>query len=141
MGRKHTGAGQYIYVCIAFLICFVISGCVASDWRFFKTGDSQENQKNLLSNDEALFNTGLSYADPGNPVKDYDKSLTAFKRLVTEYPKSTWAYRGHIISEVLQESTKLKKQGADLSKENTKLKEIIEQSKKVDIEIEKKKRE
>ena len=175
MGRKCTGSGKYIYICIAFLICFVISGCVASvenvetqttqrdvpRWRFLKADDSQEDQKNLLSsekissNDEVLFNTGISYADPGNSTKDYNKSITTFKKLITEHPKSTWAYRGHVISEILQENAKLRKQGTDLPQENAKLrkqgtdlpqenaklKEIIEQSKKVDIEIEQKKRE
>ena len=134
MGRKYTGSGKYIYICIAFLICFVISGCAASvgnvetqttqedasRWRFLKTDDSQEDQKNLLSSektslsDERLFDIGLSYADPGNSTKDYNKSITTFKKLITEYPKSTWAYRGHVISEILQENAKLKKQGTDL---------------------------
>ena len=173
MGRKCTRSGKYIYVCIAFLICCVISGCVApmenvgtktgdtSRWRFLKADDSQENQQNLLSSektslsDERLFDVGISYADPGNSTKDYNKSITTFKKLVTEHPRSTWSYRGHVISEILQENAKLKKQGADLQQENAKLKkqgadlqqenaklkEIIEQSKKVDIEIEKKKRE
>ena len=161
MGRKRTGPGKYIYVCIAFLICFLISGCVASvgnvetqttqrdipRWRFLKADDSQEDQQNLFSsekissNDEDLFNTGISYSDPGNPAKDPNKSMAAFKKLVTEHSKSSWAYRGHVISEILQENAKLKKQGTDLLQENAKLKEIIEQSKKVDIEIEKKKRE
>jgi hypothetical protein len=171
MGRKCTWSRKYIYICIAFLICFLISGCIASEnrtaqndasrWRFLKADDSQKDQKNLLSsektslNDEALFNTGLSYADPGNSTKDYNKSLTTFKKLITEHPKSTWAYRGHVVSEILQENAKLKKQGTDLQQENAKLKkqgtdlqqenaklkEIIEQSKQVDIEIGLKKRE
>jgi hypothetical protein len=175
MGRKWTGSGKYLYVCITLLICFVISGCVSSvgnvesnttqeakpRWRFLRSDSSKEGQKNLLSSektpsdDEVLFNTGLSHADPGSPAKDYNKSITTFKKLVTEHPQSTWAYRGRIISEILQENTKLKKQGTDLLQENTKLKkqgtdllqentklkEVIEQSKKVDIEIEQKKRE
>jgi hypothetical protein len=175
MGRECTGPGKYIYICIALLISFIFSGCAASvgnvenqttqgdvsRWRFLRTDDSQKDQKNLLSsekvpsNDETLFNTGVSYADPGNSSKDYNKSITTFKKLVTDHPKSTWAYRGHVISEILQENAKLRKQGTDLSQENAKLrkqgtdlsqenaklKEVIEQSKKVDIEIEKKKRE
>jgi hypothetical protein len=161
MGRKYTGPRKYIYICIAFLVCFVISGCVASmenvetpttqreipRWRFLKTDDSQGDQNNSLSreskslSDEALFNTGLSLSDPGSTTKDYNKSIATFKKLITEYPKSTWAYRGHVISEILQENAKLKKQGADLLQENAKLKEIIEQSKQVDIEIGQKKRE
>jgi hypothetical protein len=161
MGRKYTGPGKHIHICIAFLMCFTISGCVASvgnmetkttqedvtRWRYLKGDNLPEDQKNKLSSantslgDERLFDMGISYADPGNSTKDYNKSITTFKKLVTEHPNSIWVYRGHVISEILQENTKLKKQGTDLLQENTKLKEIIEQSKKVDIEIEKKKRE
>jgi hypothetical protein len=156
-------------------MCFAISGCVASmgnmetkttqeditRWHYLKGDNSQEDQQNKLSSkktslsDERLFDMGISYADPGNSTKDYNKSITTFKKLVTEHPNSIWVYRGHVISEILQENAKLRKQGTDLSQENAKLKrqgtdlsqenaklkEIIEQSKKVDIEIEKKKRE
>jgi hypothetical protein len=172
MGRKCTWPRKYIHICIAFIISFAISGCVASvgnmeakttqgdaapRWRFLTSDNSQNlpaSEKPSLS-DERLFDIGISYADPGNSTKDYNKSITTFKKLVTEHPNSIWAYRSHVISEILQENTKLKKQGTDLLQENTKLKkqgtdllqentklkEIIEQSKKVDIEIEQKKRE
>lgn len=175
MGRKHIRSGKHIYICIALLICFVIFGYAVSventwaqttpkdmpRWRLLKANDSREDQqnlppsKNIPSNDEDLFNTGISYADPGNPSKDYNRAITTFKKLITEHPKSTWSYRGHVISDILQENAKLKKlsgdlqlenaksrkQSTDLQLENAKLKEIIEQSKKVDIEIEKKKQE
>jgi hypothetical protein len=130
-------------------------------WHFLKADESQEDQQSKPSSektslsDERLFDIGISYADPGNSTKDYNKSIATFKKLVTVHPNSIWVYRGHVISDILQENTKLKKQGTDLLQENTKLKkqgtdllqentklkEIIEQSKKVDIEIEKKKRE
>jgi hypothetical protein len=175
MGRKYTGPGKYIYICVAFLIYFIISGCVASvgnvetqtsqrdipRWRFLSSDDSQKDQQDQLSSekisssDESLFDSGISYADPGSHSKDYNKAVTTFKKLIAEHPKSTWSYRGHVISDILQENAKLRKlsgdiqlenakvrkQSADLLQENAKLKEIIEQSKKVDIEIEKKKRE
>ena len=175
MGRKYTGSGKHIHICIAFLMCFAISGCVASvgnmeakttqedatRWRYLKRDNPQEDQQNKLSSaktslgDERLFDMGISYADPGNSTKDYNKSIAAFKKLFTEHPNSIWVYRGNVITEILQDNAKLKKQGADLLQENAKLKkqgtdllqenaklkEIIEQSKKVDIEIEQKKRE
>lgn len=159
MGRKRTGSGKHIYICIALLICFTFSGCVSSvgnvgtdttqgsepRWRFLKTEDSQ-NKKNMFSStdtsvgDEIVFNTGLNYADPGNPRKDYNRSVNSFKKITTEHPMSAWADRAHILLEILQENMKLKKQTTDLSQENMKLKEIIEESKKVDVEIERKKR-
>ncbi len=175
MGRKYIGTGKHIYFYITFLICFMIFVYIASAenaraqttpkdgprWRLLKADDSQGNKQDtsspdkILPNDEELFNTGMSYADPGNPAKDYNKSITTFKKLITEHPQGAWAYRSHVVSEVLQENTKLRKlsgdlqlenaktrkQNADLQQENAKLKEIIEQSKKVDIEIEKKKRD
>jgi len=177
MGRKHTGAGKYIYICVALIIFSTTWGCTSpventkidstapqSDvisWRPLRNNNpppdsgNQSPSESGPKGDEALFNTGLRFADPGNPAKDYNKSIATFKKLIAEYPKSTWSYRGHIILEILQENAKLKKQlgdlqldnakarkqGTDLQQENTKLKEIIEQSKKVDIEIEQKKRE
>jgi hypothetical protein len=177
MGRKHTGTGKYIHICLAFIVFSTIWGCTAPventktdnpaaqtdviHWRLLRNDNASPNFGNQSSSkseptgDEALFNTALRFADPGNPAKDYNKSTATFKKLITGYPKSTWAYRGHIIIEILQENAKLKKQlgdlqldnakarkqGTDLQQENTRLKEIIEQSKKVDIEIEQKKRE
>ena len=72
-------------------------------WRYLKGNNSQEDQQNKLSSkktslsDERLFDIGISYADPGNSTKDYNKSITTFKKLVTEYPNSVWIYRGHVI--------------------------------------------
>ncbi len=175
MGRKYIGTGKHLYFCITFLICFVLFGYVVpaenagaqtpskdvTRWRLLKADDSQEykqdtsSSEKVLSNDEELFNTGMSYADPGNPAKDFNKSIATFKKLIAEHSQGAWAYRSHVVSEILQENArlrklsgdlqlenaKLRKQHTDLQQENTKLKDIIEQSKKVDIEIEKKKRE
>jgi outer membrane protein assembly factor BamD (BamD/ComL family) len=79
------------------------------------------------SQDEALLTLGLIYAHPGNPKKDFAKSLEFFRRLVKEYPKSHSAEQGKIWIGVLQE--------------NEKLNEVIQKSKQVDLEIEEKKRE
>ncbi len=177
MGRKYTGTRKYIYICIALAVFSITWGCTSPventkidntvtqtdtvSWRLLRDNNPPPNSgiqfpsENVPGGDETLFNTALRFADPGNPSKDYNKSIVAFKKLITEYPKSTWSYRGHIILEILQENAKLKKQlgdlqldnakarkqGTDLQQEITKLKEIIEQSKKVDVEIEQKKRE
>jgi len=103
-------------------------------------GALRENQKVLsLSSgkppeDEALFNMGLIYAHPGNPKKDYGKSLGFFKRLIKDYPKSPFVEQVKIWTEVVQENQKL-------NKTIEKLHQVIEESKQVDIEIEEKKRE
>lgn len=161
MGRKCTGSRQYLYLCIALLICTVISGCASYGdnvengtiqrneprCRLLNGDEAQEDQKNLHASAnlsttaEVLFNTGLSYADPRDPRKDHNRSVTTFKRLIKEHPKSVWADRSHILLDVLQENARLRKQSTDNQQENARLKQIIEQSKNVDIEIEQKKRE
>lgn len=103
-------------------------------------GAFMENQRVLsLSGqnppgDEALFNIGLIYAHPGNPKKDYAKSLTFFKKLTKDHPQSPRVEQGKIWKGMLQENEKL-------NQTIQKLHQVIEESKRVDIEIEEKKRE
>jgi tetratricopeptide (TPR) repeat protein len=107
----------------------------------------EENQKvlSLAANGppggEALFNIGLIYAHPGNPKRDYAKSISFFKRLIKEYPQSLYSERAKIWVQIIQESESAKRVAATLTQENDKLKHMIEESRKVDVEIEEKKRE
>jgi hypothetical protein len=91
--------------------------------------------------DEALFIMGLIFAHPGNQNRDYQRSIAFFKRLNREYPYSPLKEQARTWTEVLEENMKLKRASAEAREENARLKQIIEQSKKVDIEIEEKKRE
>jgi tetratricopeptide (TPR) repeat protein len=77
--------------------------------------------------DEALFNMGLIYAHPGNAKRNLATSLSVFQRLMKDYPQSPWAEQAKI--------------WAGLFLENETLKQVIEKSKQVDIEIEERKRE
>jgi len=77
--------------------------------------------------DEALFNMGLIYAHPGNAKRNLATSLSVFQRLMKDYPQSPWAGQAKI--------------WAELFLENETLKQVIEKSKQVDIEIEERKRE
>jgi tetratricopeptide (TPR) repeat protein len=70
--------------------------------------------------DEALFNLGLAFSHPGYPKKDYGRALGYFRRLLREFPQSPHLEETKILVEVL---------------------DVIEQSKKVDLEIQKKKKE
>ncbi|GBD96569.1 MAG TPA: tetratricopeptide repeat protein [Nitrospirae bacterium] len=70
--------------------------------------------------DEAFFNIALIYAHYDNPEKDYKKSLFYLSRLIKDYPESTLTEQARIWLDVLN---------------------VIEKSKQVDIEIEKKKKE
>jgi hypothetical protein len=58
-----------------------------------------------------------------------------------EYPQSAWTEQAKIWVPVMQESENVKRIAANLTQENDRLKRMIEESKKVDIQIEEKKRE
>jgi tetratricopeptide (TPR) repeat protein len=96
-------------------------------------GSINENQKVLSMStrrspeDEALLNLGLIHAHPGNPKKDYGKSLEFFKRLIRDYPRSALAEEAKTWVEVLEE--------------NEELNWVIQRLKQVDIEVEERKRE
>ncbi|MEW6109457.1 MAG: tetratricopeptide repeat protein [Nitrospirota bacterium] len=70
--------------------------------------------------DEALFNSGLIYADYRNPKKDIKKALGFFERVMKDYPQSLLVQESEIWIGVLR---------------------VIEKSKQVDIEIEEMKKE
>jgi tetratricopeptide (TPR) repeat protein len=107
----------------------------------------EENQKALSLSaynppgDEALYYMALVYAHPENPKRDYVKSIATLKRLIKEYPQSVWTEQAKIWVQVMQEGENAKRIAASVSQENDKLKRMIEESRKVDIEIEEKKRE
>ena len=77
--------------------------------------------------DEAIFNIGLIFAHFGNPKKNYVKSIGSFRKLIKDYPESPLMDQARILVAMLQE--------------NLKLSDMIEKSKKIDIEIEEKRRE
>lgn len=87
-----------------------------------------------LPEDEALFQMGLIYAHPGNPRRDYGKSLGYFRKLTKDYPQSPWTELAKAWTGMLQENEKL-------NQTVEKLNQTIEKSKQVDIEIEEKKKE
>ena len=86
-----------------------------------------------LLEDAALFQTGLIYAHPGNPRRNYGKSLGYFRKLMKDYPQSPWTELAKAWTVMVQENEKL-------TQTVEKLNETIEKSKQVDIEIEEKKR-
>jgi tetratricopeptide (TPR) repeat protein len=95
-------------------------------------GALAENQKGLASanrqppGDEALFNIGLIYTHPRNPKKDHAKSVDAFRKILTDYPKSPLVEQARIWLGLLQD--------------NERLNQMIEKSRQVDMEIEERKR-
>jgi tetratricopeptide (TPR) repeat protein len=168
MGGKSARAGKFLYLCFAVVIMFSFAGCQNSQKTVVSRGEIsgdrkgppekpresagdhlsrarslvaqgdfegalREDQKALRlaaknpPADEALFRLGLNYAHPGNPHKDFDKSISFFQRLVNQYPGSLRAEEAKAWVGILQE--------------NERLQALIQQSKKVDMEVEKKKRE
>jgi hypothetical protein len=76
----------------------------------------------------------LRYADSANPGRDYAKSAQYLRRLLKEYPASPLAGQARILIGLLQETEQLRR---TIDKLNV----IMEESKKVNVEIEQKRRE
>ncbi len=153
MGRKRSGPGQLVYICLAQLIALALSGCMTK-MPPTRPGDEvlqtllrgrrllaqqeydnsvKEFQKALALSgnkppaDDALFHLGLIYAHVGNPKKDNRTATNYFNRLIKEHPQSPWLDHAKAWIGVLQA--------------NDKLAETLEKSKQVDIEIEEKRRQ
>jgi outer membrane protein assembly factor BamD (BamD/ComL family) len=91
--------------------------------------------------DEAMFTIGLIYANPKYQKKDFSKAVTSLTKVIKEYPQSRWSGQARILLDIIHENEKLKRVSTEANQENEKLKSVIEQSKKVDVEVEEKKRE
>ncbi|HEY2988800.1 MAG TPA: hypothetical protein VGL11_13800 [Candidatus Binatia bacterium] len=154
MGRKRSRTGQLVYFCLAQLILVSVWGCATARPVRESAGDEsvqailrgrrllaqqdydgsvKEFQKALALSankppaDDAIFHLGLISTHPGNPKKDYRTAMNYFNRMIKEYPQSPWVDQARAWVAVIQS--------------NEKLAETLEKSKKVDIEIEEKKRQ
>jgi tetratricopeptide (TPR) repeat protein len=153
MGRKRTRARKLIYFCVAGLIVLALQGCATLEnmrieikgkveaYQYLRLGKGllaqgdyegalNENLK-ILSlaihrppEDKALFNMGWIYAHPENPRKDYEKSMFFFKKLLEDFPQSSWSKRVKIWVGILQESQKLTQTVEALNRMNEKSKQI-----------------
>jgi hypothetical protein len=113
----------------------------------------KENESALLladrkpPGDQALFNMGRIAAASKNAGRDYSGALIHFDRLIREYPQSPLIEQARLWVEVLQEHQKvgqekkaLVQEKMALTREQEKLNQSVEKSRKVDIEIEQKRR-
>jgi hypothetical protein len=98
--------------------------------------------------DEALFGQALVYAHAANPDRNSVKAMNVLRRIIRDFPRSPLTGQAKIWIGVLEENGKLlhvqekaTRENEQLLQENQKLKQVIEKSKRVDIEIEQKKRE
>ncbi len=159
MGGKQTWRRKHVYLYVAVLILAGLFGCALQR---VQTGQDaaepyavqpapkespsgvvhSEKEKEPLpappdkkrSGDEALFLMALTYADAANPARDYARSARYLKRLIQEYPASPLAEQARILAGLIQETDQLRRT-------IDKLNAIMEESKKVDVEIEQKRRE
>ncbi len=83
--------------------------------------------------EEALFSLGLVYAHAANPKRDYGRSAAFFRKLAGAFPEGTFTEQARVFTAILRENE-------ELSRKVERLNDIIEQSKKVDIGIEDRKR-
>lgn len=91
--------------------------------------------------DEAIFTIGLIYAYPKYQKRDHGKAVTSLTKIIKEYPESNWSGHARILLDLIQENERLKKVSSEATHENEKLRNMIEQSKRVDLEVEEKKRD
>lgn len=96
----------------------------------------------------ALFNLGFVYAYALSPYRNAATALRYFHELVKKYPRSPWAFQGQAWIALINESLALEKSReqlqADLrTREATirTLRERLNRSREIDLEIEKKARE
>ena len=98
--------------------------------------------------DVVLFNLGFAYAYPQSPYRDLTKALQHFGELRTRYPQSSLAVQGQawmaLIGEYLALEESQRKLQADLRSREAAirtLRERLNRSRDIDIEMQKKERE
>jgi len=126
----------------------------------------KENQRALAEGkgaaDVALFNIGVVSAHSLNPNKDYPRALVAFKTLVNDYPQSPRIEQAKVWIQALEQLQKiadekqmlagekqtladekraLSREREKLAQERDKLNYAVEKSRKLDAEIEKRRRQ
>lgn len=109
MGREYARKGKHLffYLAAGMIVVLCQSGCAIS--RYQGTEVLKESELSLQVGDyrtalaknmevyqthreplgdKALFQIGLIYAYPDNPDADYDKAITSFETLASEFPDS-----------------------------------------------------
>jgi hypothetical protein len=191
MGGEPTRRGNAVYLCVAFLIFLSPLACtigktgaitdvtgeearghLASGRKFLAEGNFNnallENEEVItlaginIPVDESLFYIGLIHAHPANQARNNGKSLTAFRKLIRDYPESPLADQAKPLLGLIQENDRLRESVEKLNGEVDRLtnsvgrlnghvdrltndvgrlNRIIDELKKVDIDVEQKKRE
>jgi outer membrane protein assembly factor BamD (BamD/ComL family) len=126
MGKKQTWQRKLFFIHLAgFLIIFagLQQGCQPPN--ILKGNQSIRHAKLLMASgdyessvrlyeetlqrfpqthgDTALFQTGLIYAYPDNPNRNYQKSLQSFQELLQKYPSSNFKDEAAVLSSLIQQ--------------------------------------
>jgi outer membrane protein assembly factor BamD (BamD/ComL family) len=98
--------------------------------------------------EEALFMQGLIHLHPDNPNRELGKALDTMKKVIKDYPNGflsqqakAWIGLVTMQEKIGKENEKLTKDHDKLTREFEKMSKMLEEYKKVDIEIERMKRE
>ena len=151
MGREQTRRRQYLHLFTAIVIIITLCSCTAlSNFekrikvadhmhmgdRILSQGDTDQSLKEYQKvialsphsppADRALFNIGLIYTHHENPDRDYNKSITYFKRMIDEFPKSPLVVEANVWIDLLQATEKGKQVNISLIEEKKGLEERIE---------------
>ncbi len=118
--KEHEESREYFIRSKKLLAQGNYEGAIAENHKVLSLSDRRSMK------DEALFNLGLIYAHFRNPQKDIEKSLEYFKRLIKNYPKSSFVEQAKIWAGILEENEELSYQ--------------IQKLKQLDIDIEEMKR-
>lgn len=98
--------------------------------------------------DVALFNLGMISAHSANPKKNYPRALSHFRTVINEYPQSPLAEPAKTWIQVIEEYQRMSdekrllvRERESLMQEKEKLKYANEKSRRVDVEVERRRRE
>jgi hypothetical protein len=113
-----------------------------------------ENQRQLeacggfTKCDQALFNLGFVYAYPQSPYRDPEMARRYFSELQAKYPESPWTHQGRALVAFMNRTSELeatqRRLQADLRARDALIRQLREQlnrSREIDIEMQKKERE
>jgi hypothetical protein len=96
----------------------------------------------------AMFNLGFIHAYPKSPQHNRSKGLEYFEQLIAKYPQSPWAIQAKAWTELVKKTISLEasqnRLKGQIRAKGTTIKELqkqIEQSREVDLEIDKKEKE
>ena len=115
-------------------------------WRCMETRTPQSKNMHKSSvtirrwGDQALFRTAILYAQPKAGKSDYQKSLDVFQTMLERYPQSSLKEEAGVMVALIKELRKAQQQTDAWEKKAETLKQRIEKMKKIDQDIELKKR-